>query len=436
MALGMEQLLHYTWKHRLFPATTLQTAGGETVEVIDPGLHNQHAGPDFFNAKVRIGGQLWVGNVEIHERSSDWYRHGHDHDAAYNNTILHVVSVWDRDVLTEHGIWLPQLQISVPSYVLENYQELLAEERYPPCYRVVPQLGQLTVHAWMSALAVERLEEKTARIEDYLAQTEGDWERAFFITLARNFGFGVNTEAFEEWAFGISLSAAGKHRDNLLQVEALFLGQAGLLEEGVVPTDRQDNYYLDLTREYQFLRTKFGLQPMRAQRWCFLRLRPQNFPHVRLSQLAMLFHAHRVDLSRLLEVENGKQARELFRATAAPYWQSHYTFGREAASTPKTLRESSLDLLIINTLAPVMFAYGRGHHDEPLCERAFAFLEETKPERNHIIRSWAGAGITAESAADSQAMIQLKTKYCDRKDCLRCRFGTAYLKRSDHGAHF
>lgn len=426
----MEYLLHYVWQHRLYAAAPLCTLQGEAVEVIDPGVHNLlHSGPDFFNAKLRIGSVVWAGNVEIHEHASDWYRHHHETDAAYNNVILHVVADVDTDrVVTADGKVLPQLRIEIPLRLLDNYRELINEETYPPCYRIIPHVPELTVHAWMSRLTVERLEEKTRRIQRYLQQTDGDWERAFFITLARNFGFGTNAEAFERWAFTISPSAVGKHRDMPFQVEAFFMGQAGLLDASLVPEERQDDYFRQLQTEYAFLRHKFGLTPVSAAGWKFGRLRPQNFPHVRLSQLTRLYTERRADFSRLLECTDLKSLHDFFRVGATPYWQRHYTFGEESKPSAKTLQTSSLNLLVINSAAPLLFAYGRYTMNEDMAERAFSLLEAVPAERNYITRCWARAGIRVSHAADSQALIQLRQTYCDRKDCLRCRFGSEYLR--------
>lgn len=425
----MENLLHYVWQHRLYPAAPLLTDDGQALEIIDPGLHNQNAGPDFFNAKVRIGGTLWVGNVEIHERSTDWYRHRHDADAAYDNVVLHVAAVLDGEVRTRSGQTVPQVRIDVPPTLLENYRELLEEEHYPPCYRAIPDIPALTVHGWMNALTVERLEEKTTRIANLLERTGGDWERVFFVTLARNFGFGINNDAFEEWALTIPPAAAGKHRNYAFQVEALFFGQAGLLDPAAVKPERQDDYFRRLGREYAFLSHKFDLHPMDARHWRFLRLRPQNFPHVRLSQLVSLYHRRHVDFSRLLEASDDTALKALLATQATPYWEKHYTFGGESPQQVKALQEKSLDLLLINTVAPMLFAYGRHRFDEALAERAFALLEQTKAEQNFITRSWKKAGIGVENAADSQALIRLRKHYCDRKDCLRCRFGKEYLRK-------
>ena len=424
----MEKLLHYVWQHKLYAATPLVADSGEAVEILDPGLHNHDAGPDFFNAKVRIGGVLWVGNVELHRHSSDWFRHRHHEDEAYDNVVLHVVSHIDKRISTSAGREVPQVEIAVPDHIHNCYAELLAEEAYPPCYRVIPHIAPPAVRGWMSALTVERLEEKTCRIETLLRQAGGDWEQAAFATLARNFGFGVNSETFERWALSLPLSAAGKHRDNEFQLEALFLGQAGLLADDAVSPERRDDYFCRLQSEYSFLAHKFGLTPLPAKSWRFLRMRPQNFPHVRLSQLVRLYHRGAVNLSAIIGAADTTALRALLTTEATDYWQSHYCFGEESAHSRKMLQASSIDLLLINTVAPLVFAYGRNRYDNGLCERAFALLEETKAERNYITRSWEKAGLQVQSAADSQALIQLRKHYCDRRDCLRCRFGAEYLR--------
>lgn len=425
----MEKLLHYVWQHRLLPAKTLKTDRGETVDVIDPGLLNSNAGPDFFNAKVKVDGQLWVGNVEIHEHASDWYKHRHHLDANYENVVLHVCGILDDTARTLSGRALPQLQIDVPQSIAENYRELLAEEAYPPCFRVISNLPSLTVHGWLNALTAERLEEKCDRILTLLRQTGGDLERTAFITLARNFGFGVNSDAFETWARNLSLNAVGKHRDDIFQVEALFFGQAGLLEDDMVKAEKRDDYFVKLQKEYVYLKHKFSLNDMNPKLWRFLRLRPQNFPHIRLAQLVELYHSGRTDFSRLIAAKTEAELRTLLCAKVTPYWETHYTFGGNSTAHAKHLRDASITLLLINTVAPLLFAYGRNHFDEERCEAALDLLERLKPEQNFITRSWAKAGIRAENAADSQALICLKRSYCDTKDCLRCRFGAEYLRQ-------
>lgn len=425
-----EKLLHYAWGHKLLPLHPLLTDEGEQVDIIDPGLLNTNAGPDFFNAKIKVGGVLWVGNVELHVRASDWYRHGHDHDATYNNVILHVCTDIDCEVRTASGRVLPQLQFAVPQYVVNNYEELLAEQKFPPCYRVIPSVPEVVVSSWLAALTAERFESKTQRIESTLTASGGDWERTAFVTLARGFGFGINAEAFDEWGHTIDLHAAAKHRDDALQVEAIFLGQAGLLDNGIVPETRRDDYFLHLQSEYNYLAHKFSLRAMDGHHWRFLRLRPQNFPYVRLAQLTTLFCDRRTAFSRLVEATDVKTLRTLLAVGVTDYWQTHYSFsGKPSTKHTKQLRDSSLDLLIINTVAPLFFAYGRHALKDELCDFALTLLETTKPEQNFITRSWAAAGIRARSAADSQALIHLRRNYCDPKDCLRCRFGAAYLRQ-------
>ena len=433
-SLTMEQLLQYVWKHKILPLECLETTDGKALEIIDPGLHNRNAGPDFFNAKLRIGNTMWVGNVEIHDHSKDWYRHGHDSDPAYDNVILHVVEDVDCDVTNSKGDYIPQIKLCVPMTVTLNYKELLNADAYPPCYRIVPDLSQLTIHSWMAALQTERLERKTQDIARRAERANGSWEDAYFITLARNYGFGINGDAFEQWAFNVPLNQVAHHRDDIFQVEAIFLGQAGLLDVNAIPEKYQkeamnDGYFTRLKNEYTYLAHKFSLTPMNRTMWKFLRLRPQNFPHIRISQLATLYHDRKTSLSQLVECKNVDEMRHMLSTHVTDYWATHYTFGSESASNNKSLSPFSINLLMINTAIPMLFAYGRHTCDDSLCERAFDMLEQLKAEDNHIIRMWKECGLKVKTAGDSQALIQLKNEYCDRKDCLRCRIGYEYLKR-------
>ncbi|MBM6992496.1 MAG: DUF2851 family protein [Prevotella sp.] len=429
----MEQLLHYVWKHKLFPLHELHTTDGQTLEVIDTGLHNHNAGPDFFNAKVKVGGVLWVGNVEIHDKSSDWFLHGHDHDPHYDNVVLHVVGVDDGEVTTADGNHPPQLQLEVPGTVRQNYEDLLRTDNYPPCYKIIPQLSSLTVHSWMSTLQTERLEQKTEAIKQRVSLCDGSWESAYFVTMARNYGFGINGAAFEQWALSIPLHAVDHHRDDLFQIEAIFMGQAGLLSPDAVPERyreeaMREGYFNRLRNEYLYLAHKFSLQPIDYKLWRFLRLRPQNFPHIRIAQLANLYFHHKAGLSQLVDCKDIKAAGELLRTGVTPYWETHYTFGSPSEKKEKRLSPFSINLLLINTAIPMLFAYGRHKQDETLCDLAFDFLEQLKAENNHIVRMWQDCGLRVDNAGDSQALIQLKNEYCDRKECLRCRIGYQYLK--------
>ncbi len=405
----------------------LQTTTGEPVEVIDAGLPNTNAGPDFFNAKLKIGGTLWVGNIEVHTLASDWMRHGHDKDAAYDNVILHVAETVDCEVFRANGVPVPQLQLPCPDPVRQRYDELSHAEIYPPCYSILSSLPKLTVHSWLSALQVERFEQKARVIAARLERCNNHWEDVFFITLARNFGFGLNGDAFETWAGRLPFRAIDKHRDNLFQVEAFFFGQAGLLDEELPDAD---GYYRKLQKEFRYLRHKFELPvPMTATQWRFLRLRPGNFPHVRLAQLANLYYKERSLFSRIMEADTLEAVRKLLTVTTSPYWEEHFNFRKVSSSREKQVGKNAQNLIIINTVIPFLYAYGLHKADELLCERATGFLESLKAEDNHIIRHWSGAGLPVSTAADSQALLQLQKEYCDKKDCLRCRFGFEYLKQ-------
>ena len=420
----MEQLLHYVWKHKIFPLKELKTTTGQQVEVIDTGLANTDAGPDFFNAKLKLDGVLWIGNIEIHERSSDWFKHGHHADAGYNSVILHIASEIDTEISRSNGERIPQIQLICPEAVRTNYKELLETDSYPPCYRIIPSLPPFTAHSWMTALQMERFEQKATLLNERLKRCQGNWEDAFFITLARNFGFGLNGDAFETWAHRLPFRAVDKHRNDLFQIEAIFFGQAGILEDS-----DGDGYYLRLKKEYTYLQHKFGLIPMDASLWRFLRLRPANFPHIRIAQLACLYHRAYGLLSRIMETETLQGVRDILKGGTSEYWLTHYTFGGSSPSRPKTLSNTSLDLLIINTVVTFLYAYGLHKGNRVLCARAGSFLEELKAENNYVTRMWEQCGMKASNAADSQALIQLKKEYCDKKKCLYCRIGYEYLKR-------
>ncbi len=435
---SMEKLFHYVWKHRLFPLERLCTTDGRAVEVVDVGLQNQDAGPDFFNAKVKIAGQLWVGNVELHLYSSQWKQHRHDKDKAYNNVILHVVCNANAEVFSEQGERIPQVELPIPERIKSNYNQLLREDRYPRCHKLIPHISHIVIREWLSQLFIERLERKTRDILVRLEACNGSWENVCFQTLARNFGFGLNTDAFEQWAKIIPLNSVAHHRDNLFQVEAIFFGQAGLLEKGSLkPAQRKrieaDEYFQRLSSEFRFLKHKFALTPMAFQQWRFLRLRPPSFPTIRLSQLAQLYHNCTADMSQLLSCETVKDVEQALSTHATEYWQTHYMFGEESAKQEKRLSGESIKVIIINTIVPLLYAYGTFRNDKKLKEKALHMVEKLSVEKNNIIRLWRECGLIVQSAQDSQALIQLKKEYCDRKDCLRCRIGYYYLKIDEKG---
>lgn len=432
----MEELLQYVWKHKLFPLTALTTIDGKPIEVLDPGLQNRDAGPDFFNAKIIIDGTTWVGNVELHLKASDWFLHHHDEDERYDSIILHVVEESDATIHRRNGLLIPQFVLPIPQSITERYHELLTIDHYPPCYQTAGDLTPLMIHSWMSALLIERLEMRCGQIEQRYEQHDMNWNDALFATLARNFGFGVNGDTFEAWARSIPFRAVDKHRDNLMQVEALFFGQAGLLDIQALPAHYREEaarepYYTQLCKEYAFLAHKFGLKPISWSLWKFARMRPDNSPFVRMAQLAMLYHQGSATAANIVEAAGKEEIHALLKAGTSPYWDTHFTFGSTPTTArPKTVGDASLTLVIINTIAPFLFVYGKRHDDERCCERAFSLLEQLPAENNFIIRGWRDCGLEVDSAADSQALIQLKRNYCEKKDCLRCRIGYECMKRS------
>lgn len=436
----MEQLMHYCWKHKIFPISSLLTHGGNRLEIINPGIHNTNSGPDFLGAKILIDGVEWVGNVEIHQRTSDWFRHHHESDPSYHNIILHVASVIDRPLYYPDGGEIPQFQLQVPQYIADNYDSLLRNDAFPKCRNVVPSLSKLLVHNWLTTLTLERFEERTRQIMQRCDSLDRNWEDTLFVTLARNFGFGLNGDAFEAWARSIPMSALAKHRDDLFQIEAMFFGQAGLLNLDAAQISSGqlvassvgcsgDDYYRRLQKEYVYLAHKFSLTPMDAAKWKFLRLRPQNFPHIRIAQLAMLYYEQRLNISTLVNAESVEEICSLLSTHVSDYWLTHYGFNKEESkSARKSLSAASLRLLIVNTAAPMLFAYGRHKSNQALCDRAFELWQQIKPENNRFVRYWEEAGVECENAADSQAILQLTSRYCHDGNCLRCQFGAEYIR--------
>jgi len=417
-----ESILHYVWQHKLFTSHDLLTSDGEQVEVIDVGKYNTDAGPDFFNAKIRIGETLWAGNVEIHANSSDWVRHNHDADKSYDSVILHVVDRADVDVHRIDGTRIPQLELVYPKQIETNYQQLLSEQKWIPCADKIGAVPDIFIQSWKNALLIERMEQKMKAIEFLLTESNQHWEEAFYITLARSFGFGMNSQAFEMLAKSLPLSALGKHKNQLFQLEAMLFGQAGLLTE-----EATDEYTSKLKQEFDLLRTKFSLQPMDGSQWKLLRLRPDNFPHVRIAQFAALIHSSSKLFSKMVENPNIDYLRKIVACEPSVYWHTHYLFAHESTPHKKKLGIQSINGILINAVVPFLFCYAYQKNEEDLKEKALQLLEQLPVEKNSIISGWQQLGIKCESAYDSQALLQLKKQYCDEKKCLRCRIGHKVL---------
>ena len=428
----MESLLHYVWKHRIYVPDNFQTTDGQPIEIIDPGIYNSDAGPDFFNAKIKIAGEIWAGNIEIHTCSSDWYKHRHQLDKAYTAVILHIVYTIDTEIIkAESGRKIPQFVLKIPDHIQTNYRSLLNREDSIPCLPHIRDIPAVYWSDWKNALTVERLERKTQTIFDFLDEYRDDWNEVFYITLARNFGFGINNDAFERLAKSLPYKYILKHGNSPLQIEALFLGQAGLLESD----ELADDYYQHLRQEYLFLSQKYNLKSLEASIFKSLRIRPNNFPHIKLMQLAGFIARGQSLFSQILEKSDLKEFQSLFVADVNEYWETHYHFGKISPRKKKNLGLSAIHILLINTVAPLLFAYGKRKNQDLFIQKALDLLENIPSERNHIITRFEKYGVKSLHAADSQALIQLKRSYCEAKKCIYCRIGYRVLNKSRNYLH-
>ena len=422
-----ESFLHFLWRWRRFDAQNLCTTTGLPIEILHPGEWNTHAGPDFFNARLRIAGTLWAGTVEIHLRASEWLAHRHSDDPSYDNVVLHVVLEEDQPVLRGNGgepIPCLELKGRIPPRVLETYQRLEHERAWIPCQGFLPAVPEIIRLNWLDRLLVERLEQKTGAIAEMLATTENHWETAFYRLLARSFGLKVNAEPFEALARSLPLLLLAKHKNNPKQVEALIFGQAGMLEGPF-----SDDYPNGLAAEYRFLQHKYSLVPLASGQWKFLRLRPANFPTVRLAQFCALVNQSVHLFSGVLEARNLRELENLFEVQPHAYWLTHFQFDKPSVKRAKTAGRDFVHLLIVNTIAPFLFHYGKTKMLETYQKRALGLLEEIPAEANTIIDGWAELGIRARNAYHTQSLIQLKTRWCDAKRCLECAIGNAVLKQ-------
>lgn len=396
---------------------------GCKVEVVSPGDYNRDAGPDFLNTRVRIGGTLWVGNSEIHVNSSDWYRHGHHVNPAYNNVVLHVVAVNDGSTYTAAGLKVPCLVLTIPGDILNKYHEYVNNPLLVACQTDLCRIDRYLLINWLGSLCIERLQARAGHIEKLLADTMDDWEEAFYRLIARYYGARVNTDNFEMLARILPLKILRKHVDNRLQVEALLFGTAGMLDGELFREAVNDTFFRELMHEFRVLRSKYSLVPMHGWLWKFHRLRPAGFPTVRLSQLAGLICRQKPLFSEVLEASAAEEIHNLFRNPASEYWGRHYVFGKKTTRRQGYTGEDTLNMLIINAVAPMLYTYGKKRDKPELANRAIILLEKLKPEINRITAEWKNAGIEAGTAFDTQALTQLLNEYCRRKRCLECRIG-------------
>lgn len=419
--------MQYVWRHRLLLHTDLVTVDGRRVCVIDPGRQNVDAGPDFFNAKVRIGDSLWAGDIEMHVRASDWHRHGHDSDPAYGSVVLHVVDRDDMPIMRANGEVIPQMVMRCDPGFHRRYSALVDRADIDlPCAAELPSIPSLFVGDWLTAMAYERAYAKAAHLAEIAARFTGDWEEATYVILARALGFGTNSEPMERLALSLPLRFLRKHSDSLTSLEALFFGQGGFLDRA----PDADPYVERLRREHEFLTHKFGLRPLESPGWKMGRLRPANLPHRRIAMLAMLVSDNFRPVARMLEAEGPDEVIEMFRKPLSPYWASRYTFGPEADRTFETMSRASASVLVINVAVPLLVATGLARHDDTLIARAIDWLQQLPPENNRIVTAFATAGLRSRDAFTTQALIHVRRNYCEQRKCLYCRIGHRLLAAS------
>jgi Protein of unknown function (DUF2851) len=415
-----EKLLQFIWRFQYFNRAQLQTTTGEPLLVVSPGTLNTHQGPDFLEARVRIGTTLLAGSIELHVKSSQWDQHGHSDDPNYKNVILHVVLENDRK---EQGtIPVLELRDRISHLLTHRYEMLMQSAGFVPCERTLSTVRPLIWASLKDRMVAERLTRKTEQVFGFLNQNNFHWEETFWWMLARNFGIKVNTDAFQAIAQSIPVNLLAKHKNSIHQLEALLLGQAGLLNKTF-----EGQYPKLLQREYRFLSVKYGLKPVGIPVH-FLRMRPGNFPTVRLAQLAMLVYTSSHLFSRVLETNTIQEVFHMFQVTANDYWHYHYIPDEPSGFKVKQLGKEMASNIIINTLAPCLFAYGLYHKEEKYKAKALHWLEQLEAEMNQITRTFKSLGVDLRSAFDSQALLELKKSYCDERHCLKCAIGASLLK--------
>jgi hypothetical protein len=422
-----EDFLHYVWKFRLFERENLQTTAGENIEIFSAGLQNSDSGPDFHNARLRIGDTTWAGNVELHLNSSDWHKHGHTTDNAYSSVILHVVYRDDQPIVLPDGRRLPTLELHdrVSPDLYNRYHHLVyGPQQFIPCEGSIRFVDDMALRNWLTRVLVERLEKRSASVFAVLDKNRCDWEETFYQFLAAQFGFKTNALPFELMAKSLPQLTLAKHKNNPLQIEALIFGQAGFLEE-----EFTDDYPKSLKEEYLFLRKKYNLNPIEKHLWKFMRLRPQNFPTIRLAQFAALVIRSNHLFSKVLDIKDPAALRKLFTdLDVNPYWESHYRFDVTSKPVSKSLGQSSIDILLLNTFVLFLFSYGKHNQQEYFINRSLKLLEKLPAEQNKIVTNFDLLGIKVNTAFDSQALLELKNNYCDHKKCLQCGVGNKILR--------
>jgi hypothetical protein len=422
-----EEFLHHIWKFKLFDQMQLTTTDNEPVEILKAGDHNFDSGPDFFNAKIKIGNTLWAGNVEVHINASDWKKHKHQNDNAYDNIILHVVNNADEHLNRKSGEKIPTIEIKnrIDRKLLHNYLRFKAGHSWIPCEKQIPEVPSLIIQSAIDKHVIERLERKSLSVLSSLNLNHNNWEETFYQLLARNFGFKTNAEPFELLAKSLPSMIPAKHKNSLFQLEALLYGQAGMLEKHF-----EDKYPLSLQNEYVFLKQKYRLSSIDNHLWKFLRLRPVNFPTVRISQFASLIFNSTHLFSKIVETDRPEDLKKLLDISVSEYWETHYMFDKKTPLKSKNLGADGINNIIINTVVPFLFVYGKQKGDEKYITRALNFLEHTEGENNSVISQWKKLKLPVDTSYSTQGLLQLKNEYCSQKKCLKCNIGNYLIKNS------
>jgi hypothetical protein len=421
-----EDFLHYIWKHKKFKNTNLKTTNGELVEILNLGQHNHNTGPDFFNAQVQIAEQLWAGNLEIHIKSSDWYIHNHETDSNYDNVILHVVWEHDIEIFRKDNSEIPTLELKhcVNEDLIQNYQKLMQSQSWINCETDFASVDDFLLYNWLERLYVERLERKSNSIQLLLQNSNNDWEAVLYKMMTKNFGLKVNGESFFSLSNSFEFSILRKLQKDVTNIEALFFGQADLLSE-----DNLDTYYLDLQKRYSFLKQKFGLNNQGVMPLQFFRLRPPNFPTIRLSQLASLYSKQSSLFSKVIDYHTKEDFYKLFKIETSLFWETHYTFSKVSKPSKKKLTKAFIDLVIINTIIPIKFSYAKANGKQ-IETVVFDLIKSLKLESNRITSAFLKLKPIEKNALTSQSLIQLKTEYCSKNKCLQCAVGSSLIVKN------
>ena len=420
-----EAFLHFVWRTKRFDIQNLVLTNGERLSVFSFGNYNQNEGPDFLNCQIEIGGTRWYGDIEIHVKSSDWTAHQHQTNPKYESVVLHVVYESDSIIERNDGSYIPCLELKnrIHPNLHQKYVQLENKLNWVPCQHFISSIRPEKVKLWLDRCLVERLESRTTYFNRLLKECNNNWEFAFWVAMARCFGYKINAMPFESIALTIPWKFLSSNKKDLLKIQALLFGQAGLLEKPF-----QDDYPKLLKNTYLTLQKEFTLQPIPVNFWKWSRLRPQNFPTIRIAQFAQLFFNNKDLLQKCLEATSIAELKNLFKVKIGGYWEDHYRFDQLSKANPKNLGVKTIELIILNVIAPFTFYFGQIMGRESLKDKALFWLDHLKEEQNHIVTNWKELGLSIDSAYYSQAAIQLKTNYCDQSQCLSCGIGGEIIK--------